>query len=209
MKVKSILLIALLAFVGAVLAGDKLPNGYTAFQWVDEHGVEHLTFVSPRLDEGIIAEQENTEKAGPRVRIINDPKVKPPIALTGKKQIRSAKVHKIIDGNTLLLSSGQKLKFIGIKAPGVNEPGGKRAVRVLKKMIEKKHVNILYDFKKFDDQGNLLGFVFLRKLTFVNAELVRKGYAEKYTVPPNTQYSLLFKNLEKRAKARKLGIWKK
>ncbi|MCX7643645.1 MAG: thermonuclease family protein, partial [Armatimonadetes bacterium] len=42
---------------------------------------------------------------------------------------------------------------------------------------------------------------------FVNAEMVRNGFARTYTKPPNVKYADLFVKLQDEARANKRGLW--
>jgi len=123
----------------------------------------------------------------------------------------TARVKKIISGDTILLEGGQKLKYAGICFPESLKGKTKihqEAIEYQRKLLEGKAVQILFDKKRYDEKGRLLGLVFLGKDIFVNADLVLKGYAQKHTVAPNYEYQALYQRLENYARKNKLGIWK-
>lgn len=123
----------------------------------------------------------------------------------------TARVKKIISGDTILLEGGQKLKYAGICFPESLKGKTKihqEAIEYQRKLLEGKAVQILFDKKRYDEKGRLLGLVFLGKDIFVNADLVLKGYAQKHTAAPNYEYQALYQRLENYARKNKLGIWK-
>ena len=159
--------------------------------WVDEKGVRHVTLVSPR------SSGESTE-GQPSQR-----------TTTVLPKIISAKVRRIKGVDGIELVDGRVVKYIGVKAPSTKDPGYKQAEAFHRKMAEGKWVNILPGVEPLASDGSLWGFVFINRMTFINAELIRHGYAKAYPVEPNTQYQILFQHLQNRATKRKLGIWKK
>jgi micrococcal nuclease len=121
-------------------------------------------------------------------------------------------VRKIIDAETVQLESGEIVKYIGVAAPELNKKDGKaefyarQAVNANKKLVLLKKVRLEFDTKKQDDAGHLLAYVFVKK-TFVNAELIRNGYARAEIGAPNTKYKNLLLDAEKKAITDDKGIW--
>lgn len=176
----------------ALSSGNGNSSGnYKRVEWVDENGVTHTSLISsPAPSTSAPSSSGNVQGA------------KKPTILSGK-------VVKVLSGDTALLADGKKLRYVGIRAPQPKERGYEQALAFHRKLVQGKFVNILFDAKPKDDDGTLLAFVFINQLTFVNAELVRLGYAKAYPQPPNIKYQLLFERLEERARTRQLGIWKK
>ena len=102
-------------------------------------------------------------------------------------------VKKVIDGDTIQLESGETVRYIGIDAPelyikeGGSEFYAKEAARFNKKLVFLKRVKLEFDDERQDSHGRMLAYVFVKN-TFVNAELVRQGYAKVMVKPPNTKY---------------------
>lgn len=123
------------------------------------------------------------------------------------------KVVKVIDGDTILLENGEKVRYIGIDTPETKHPKkeveyfGEEAYKINKKLVEGKKVKLEFDVQKRDRYGRLLAYVFVGEI-FVNAYLLKNGYALVYTVPPNVKYQEKFLKLEKFARENKLGLWK-
>lgn len=123
------------------------------------------------------------------------------------------KCIKVIDGDTILLSSGEKLRYIGIDTPETKHPKekveyfGKEAYLINKELVEGKNVEIEFDVQKRDRYGRLLGYVYVGNI-FVNAYLVENGYAHIYTFPPNVKYQELFLKLQREARENERGLWR-
>lgn len=125
------------------------------------------------------------------------------------------KVKRIIDGDTFVLDNGIKVRLIGVDTPETVHPKkevqyfGKEASAFTKKLIDGKKVRLEYDVQKYDRYGRLLAYVYLEDGTFLNAELVKQGYANVSTFPPNVKYEQLFINLQKEARENNRGLWQK
>ncbi|HBA54009.1 MAG TPA: hypothetical protein DCZ04_06030 [Syntrophorhabdus aromaticivorans] len=121
-------------------------------------------------------------------------------------------VKKVIDGDTIQLESGETVRYIGVDAPElyVKEGGGeffaREAARYNKKLVFLKKVKLEFDAEKKDSHGRLLAYVFVKN-TFVNAELVRLGYAKVMVKPPNTRYKDVFLAQQQKAVNEELGLW--
>lgn len=122
-------------------------------------------------------------------------------------------VEYIDDGDTFRAADGERVRLLGINAPEVthgSEPGqvmGKAATRVLKRMIAGKTVRLEFDRQRHDMYGRLLAQVYLRDGTWVNGEMVRRGYAHVYTFTPNLRWAPRLLALERPARRQHLGIW--
>jgi micrococcal nuclease len=67
-------------------------------------------------------------------------------------------------------------------------------------------VRLELDVRARDQYGRLLAYVWVGDL-MVNAELVRLGYAQVMTVPPNVRHQALFVKLQREARAAGRGLW--
>ena len=137
-------------------------------------------------------------------------------------------VTRAIDGDTLVLETGERLRLIGIDTPEMHESKklyrdserskqgvdiiqklGVRAYKFTKDLVEGKRVSLEFDVEKYDKYGRLLAYVYLKgqNNTFVNAEIVKQGYASLMTIPPNIKYADLFKELYQEARESRRGLW--
>lgn len=127
-------------------------------------------------------------------------------------------VKKIVDGDTFYIedetSKGTKIRLIGVDAPESRktfkrEIGyyGKEAKEYLKTLLDGKLVRLEYDIDRFDQYKRTLAYVYLEDGTFVNADLVKNGYAMVMTVPPNVKYADEFVKLQREARENGRGLW--
>ena len=121
-------------------------------------------------------------------------------------------VNKIISGDTIQLDTGQIVNYIGIETPELNlKEGGseffaKQASKYNQKLVFMKKVRLEFDKERKDNDGRMLAYVFVKKV-FVNAELVKLGYAKTNIIPPNDKYKNMFLDYEKKAKQSEKGLW--
>ena len=125
-------------------------------------------------------------------------------------------VERVVDGDTIHVRLGtrvEKVRYIGINTPEVHhptkgeEPGGREAAEVNRRLIEGKTVRLELDVRERDRYGRLLAYVWVGDV-MVNAELVRLGYAQVMTVPPNVRYQQLFLKLQREAREAGRGLWR-
>ncbi len=124
----------------------------------------------------------------------------------------TARCIRVIDGDTIELSSGKRVRYIGINTPEIRRTDaitkelGKSAKAFNEDLVLDRTVRLVFDVEQEDKYGNLLAYVYVGN-TFVNAELVRSGYASAYGHPPNIRYAEFFEGLEDEAKEGKRGLW--
>ena len=122
-------------------------------------------------------------------------------------------VKKVIDGDTVILKNGKKVRYIGIDAPEIDhenhqaEPLGYAARSFNKKLIGSKRIRIKYGQEKRDQYGRLLAYVFLPDNTFVNLQLVQSGLATYLYKPPNLKYADSLLQAQRDAMSNKRGVW--
>ena len=119
---------------------------------------------------------------------------------------------RVVDGDTIILSNGEKVRLIGVDTPETVRPNtpveyyGKEASAFTKKMVEGKPVKLEYDWQQRDKYGRLLAYVYLMDGTFLNAEIIKQGYGHAYTRFP-FKYLDEFRQYEKEAREAKRGLW--
>lgn len=128
-------------------------------------------------------------------------------------------VSKVVDGDTfwVIKSNGkeEKIRLIGINTPESRNTGrtqveyfGKEASTYVKSLLSGRRVRLEYDVGRYDRYKRTLAYAFLEDGTFLNALLVKEGYANVATYPPNVKYVDLFTKLEREARNNKRGLWR-
>ncbi|MSU75582.1 MAG: hypothetical protein EXS55_03655 [Candidatus Magasanikbacteria bacterium] len=127
--------------------------------------------------------------------------------------IRYEFISRVVDGDTVQLESGEKVRYIGINAPESVDPRrsvqcfGKEASERNKQLVEGKFVRLVKDVSPTDKYGRLLRYVYLEDGTFVNLKLVEDGYALASTFPPDVKFSKLFVSAARQAREAGRGLW--
>ena len=119
------------------------------------------------------------------------------------------KVIRVIDGDTIEIAGGSRVRYIGIDAPEVYpqmEFYGPEARDKNKELVEGKMVILKRDVSDKDRYGRLLRYVDQDGL-FVNEELVRLGYARAVPYPPDTRYQEQLVKVEEEARNAQRGLW--
>jgi micrococcal nuclease len=124
------------------------------------------------------------------------------------------RVKRVIDGDTLLLTTRERVRLIGVDTPETKHPQkpvqyfGKEAYLFTKRMVEGKEVRLEYDWQRRDKYGRLLAYVYLMDGTFLNAEIIKQGYGFAYTKYP-FKYLEEFRRYEREARENGRGLWGK
>ncbi len=146
-----------------------------------------------------------------------------------KTSFEKARVTRIVDGDTVVVSvrgNSYKLRFIGIDTPEVKHPKkgveffGKEASAFTYKNLNNRDVYLEKDVSNTDRYNRLLRYIWLippknegnpsykevRDQTF-NGILVREGYANASTYPPDVKYSMWLSKIEREAREANRGLW--
>ncbi len=115
-------------------------------------------------------------------------------------------VIEVIDGDTIVLSGGERVRFIGMNTPEEGMYFYKEARDVLKIMILGKEVRLEKDISDYDQYGRKLRYIYHEDI-FVNLEMVKRGFANMFTYPPDVKYSEQFLEAERYARGNNLGLW--
>ena len=125
-----------------------------------------------------------------------------------------SKVTRVIDGDTFEILGGEKVRYIGINTPELGDSRtpvqcfATEAKDENTKLIGGKTVILVRDISHKDKYGRLLRYVYVGDI-FVNEKLVRDGYAQVATYPPDVKFEDVFKQAQKFASSEKLGLWSK
>lgn len=125
------------------------------------------------------------------------------------------RVVKVVDGDTIDVQVGSEVKrvrYIGINTPETVHPTrgvecfGKEASARNRALVEGKMVRMEKDISDTDKYGRLLRYVYVGEV-FVNEALVREGYANASTYPPDVLYTEKFRAAEAAARTSGKGLW--
>ncbi len=137
---------------------------------------------------------------------------KPKKESAGKKdkdhQLKLYLVTRVIDGDTIVLENGERVRYIGIDTPEIsqNECFALEAKKKNEELVLGKRVRLEKDVSERDKYGRLLRYVYVGEI-FVNDYLVRNGYAYAVTYPPDVKYSERFLQAQREARENKRGLW--
>ncbi|HEX2046235.1 MAG TPA: thermonuclease family protein [Acidimicrobiales bacterium] len=126
-----------------------------------------------------------------------------------------AVVRKVVDGDTIEISGGERVRLIGIDTPETSDPNrpvgcfGREASRFTAGLVPPgTPVRLVGDVEQRDRYDRLLAYVYRRADgLFVNAELLRRGYAQILTIPPNVAHTDEFVAIAGQAREGSQGLW--
>lgn len=121
-----------------------------------------------------------------------------------------ARVDRIVDGDTIVVViDGQSydLRYIGMDSAEAGDAFGVEATAANEALVGGKTVYLEKDVSETDRYGRLLRYVYLADGTFVNAELVRQGFAEAKDYPPDSKYREVLDGAEQEARVALVGVW--
>lgn len=123
----------------------------------------------------------------------------------------------VVDGDTIKISPGLEgkdtVRLIGVDTPEIKDPRkpvqpfAKEASDFTKNQLDKKRVALELDVQKVDKYSRLLAYVWLPKDRLFNETLVKEGFAQVATYPPNVRYTDRFLAAQKEAREAKRGLW--
>lgn len=131
----------------------------------------------------------------------------------------TARVIRVVDGDTLIIDRGlgnERLRYIGIDTPESVKPDtpvafmGKEASAANAALVEGATLVLEKDVSDTDKYGRLLRYAWRRdgeRWLFVNLELVRQGYAQVVTYPPDVRWTETLRDAQRVARDAGLGLW--
>lgn len=142
-------------------------------------------------------------------------------AAAQKLGLVAATISRVVDGDTVQLSDGSKVRLVGVNTPESTtrtEEYGKEASNYTKSKLEGKQVWLQKDVSETDRYQRLLRIVWLDiptddmddqeiRTKMFNADLVINGYAEPSTYPPDVKYSEYFVKYAREAREANKGLW--
>lgn len=136
----------------------------------------------------------------------------------GRDATLAATVTRVVDGDTVRVSIAGRpdtVRYIGVDTPETHRPGtavqcfGPAATKRNRRLVAGRAVLLRTDAEPRDRYGRLLAYVYRRSDgLFVNAALVRDGFAAILSIPPNLAHAGELRRLERRARAADEGLWR-
>jgi micrococcal nuclease len=126
-----------------------------------------------------------------------------------------AYVARAVDGDTIEVRLDDRLedvRYIGVDTPETVKPEtpvqcfGPRASAFEHRVVEHRRVRLVFGVERRDVYGRLLAYVYLGR-RFLNAELVRRGFARTLAIAPNTRFAERFARLQAAAARAGKGLW--
>ena len=119
-------------------------------------------------------------------------------------------VTKIVDGDTIQIEGGKKVRYIGINTPELkgSQCFAKEAKERNSQLVAGKRIRLQKDVSETDKYGRLLRFVYTEQGEFVNNLLVLEGYALSTSYPPDISKQTLFRKSQQDAIQQNRGLWK-
>jgi peptide/nickel transport system permease protein len=110
---------------------------------------------------------------------------------------QTGRVVEIIDGNTVKVLIGEYVyvvRYIGIDVPNMSDPEGTEAAFKNADLVYRKDVTLIPDQTDQDARGRLLRYVLIGD-TFINYELIAKGFARAADAPLNSACAEFFQGV--------------
>jgi micrococcal nuclease len=120
--------------------------------------------------------------------------------------LEQAVVARVIDGDTLELEGGERVRLIGIDTPEKGEECFEEAKKGLERLVLGRSVLLAKDVSERDKYGRLVRFVYLDGL-LVNLVLVEEGFAHSFEYNPDTSLAPAFRESEARASVKGGCLW--
>ncbi len=125
-------------------------------------------------------------------------------------------ISQVTDGDTVevtpAIGGEEDVRLIGVDTPEVAgspagpQPYAEQAAAYAERTLAGRRATLEFDVEKKDDYGRVLAYVRLDGGMF-NRSLLREGYAQVATFPPNTRYRRHFESDQAEARAAQRGIW--
>ncbi|MCM3718148.1 thermonuclease family protein [Fictibacillus phosphorivorans] len=166
-------------------------------------------------------EEEAKVKEAAEAKAKAEAKEKQQKEIANKFNLEAVTVYRAVDGDTLELSDGRRIRLVGVNTPETttrHEQYGKEASNYTSAQLTGKKVWMQKDVSDTDRYNRYLRLIWLSLPTDVmsekeirekmfNAKLVLNGYAEPSTYSPDVKYSDYFVKFAREARAKKTGLW--
>jgi len=123
-------------------------------------------------------------------------------------------VSRVLDGDTIELANGTRVRFIGLNAPEIAhrsdpaESGGRAAHRYLRSLLEDRRVRIVPGEERTDRYNRLLAHVFTESGLNIGLKMLQRGHAHATIHPPNLRHAADYFGAERSARRSRRGLWR-
>lgn len=115
-------------------------------------------------------------------------------------------VASVVDGDTIELSDGRRVRYIGLNTPERGQPFYEEAKAANERLVSGLRVGLERDLESFDQYGRILAYVWVNK-QMANLELLHLGFGNTFTIQPNVRYETEFRAAEQQAREAGRGLW--
>lgn len=131
----------------------------------------------------------------------------------------TARVVRVVDGDTIVIDRGgdnERVRYIGIDTPESVKPNtpvefmAREASAANEALVEGREVVLERDVSDTDRYDRLLRYIWLHEgdgWVFVNLELVRRGFAQVATYPPDVRWTDSLLAAQREAWDAGVGLW--
>jgi endonuclease YncB( thermonuclease family) len=117
------------------------------------------------------------------------------------------------DGDTIVLTNGWRVRYIGIDAPEIDhenqkaQPYGYKAKSFNKKLVLSQKIGLEFDEERHDRYGRMLAYVFAVDGCFLNLRMLENGLAFYLYRRPNVKYDKHLLKAQQEAMKSQKGLW--
>lgn len=123
------------------------------------------------------------------------------------------RVERVVDGDTLLLATGHRVRLLGVDTPETKDPDrppeplGTEATEFTRAFVDGKSIRLEYDRERLDNYRRVLAYVFVDD-RLLNAAIIEAGFSRAETrFPYRADRKRLFEEAEAAARAAGRGLW--
>jgi micrococcal nuclease len=115
-------------------------------------------------------------------------------------------VARVLDGDTVDLADGRRVRYLGVNTPERGQPFYEEATDANRRFVEGREAWLAPDVQPTDQYGRTLAYLWVGG-QFVNRELVLQGLATLYTEAPNVRYTEALVAAQQAAREAEVGLW--
>ncbi len=130
---------------------------------------------------------------------------------------KSILIRRVIDGDTVELENGERVRLIGVDTPEIYDERkpvmyfAHEASNFTKQIAEGEKVRLEFDenntyLEHKNKYGRTLAYIYLQDGAFLNAEIIKQGYGFAYTKFP-FKYMEEFRRYQQEAMENEKGLW--